>query len=98
MLVGAFFKFVSKINRRKNSRKYSENLDKIKIEKIINNFENRYLNAQKKYEIWIHKKKDILPFFKKEPTTQQNFSLKILFLISDFNFLFKKIFKINYFY
>ena len=33
LLVGAFFKFISKINRRKNSRKYSENLDE------INNFE-----------------------------------------------------------
>ena len=33
LLIGAFFKFISKINRRKNSRKYSENLDE------INNFE-----------------------------------------------------------
>ena len=33
LLIGAFFKFISKINRRKNLIKYSENLDE------INNFE-----------------------------------------------------------
>jgi Glycosyltransferase len=72
--------------------------EKININNILDHYEARKLNAENKYNNWLNQKKDILPLFKKKPTISKKITDKILFMINDINYLFKKILKINYFY
>ena len=72
--------------------------EKININNILDHYEARKLNAENKYNNWLKQKKDILPLFKKKPTISKKITDKILFMINDINYLFKKILKINYFY
>ena len=78
---------------------FDETTDKkININNILDHYEARKLNAENKYNNWLNKKKDILPLFKKKPTISKKITDRILFMINDINYLFKKILKINYFY
>ena len=73
-------------------------VDKVKITDVIDNYEYRKIQAQKNYDNWLNQKKDILPFFNVKSSNHKKITYLLPFLISDINFLLKKIFKINYYY
>lgn len=72
--------------------------NKVDIDHVIKNYEFRKSVAEKKYDLWLEQEKQILPFFNNKLNQRKKITFKLLFIISDINFLLKKIFKINYFY
>ena len=75
-----------------------KSINKIDINYVINNYEYRQSLAEKNYAYWIEQEKNILPFFNSSLNQRKKIIFKLLFLVSDVNFLLKKILKINYFY
>ena len=75
-----------------------KSINKIDINNIIENYEFRKSIAQENYVNWLGQKKKILPFFNNKLNLRKKLSFKLLFLVSDINFLLKKILRINYFY
>ncbi len=75
-----------------------KSINKIDINNIIENYEFRKSIAQENYVNWLGQKKKILPFFNNRLNLRKKLSFKLLFLVSDINFLLKKILRINYFY
>lgn len=71
---------------------------KIKKDYIIHNHNYRFKFAQKGYNKWSIDRKEIFSLFHKKKKLKSNYIHKILFIIDDIKFLFKKIFKINFFY
>ncbi len=87
------------INDNKLGFLFDEKSDqKIDINYILNNFEYRRRKAEQKYNDWTAEKKNILPFVLKKPNIYKKTKINLLFLISDLNFLLKRILRINYFY